>query len=93
MAQRDPKTLLREQAIKKPDLQKLLDSVNELTQDDIDILNHPLWIKKALYQIKLETNIAKIEWVDGETPDVIGKIYKWTGGEQWVKINSLETVR
>ena len=63
---RDNKSLLLAQAAKNPELQKLVNSVNDLSKDEIYSLTQPKWIKDGLFRIKVEAGYKnKDNGIDG----------------------------
>ena len=88
---RDGKTLLKEQAKKNQNLKILIDSVCELTEEEIIGLDQPKWICDALVEILKDIKFSRTETyvldncIDSVSADFQGKIYKWTGSEQFVQ--------
>jgi len=88
---RDKASLLTAQAKKNPELQSLIDSVDNISIDDIIKLTQPKWIKEGLIVLKcLDGYKSMDEYVlahcrYGFNEDFRGNIVKYTGEEMFMK--------
>lgn len=88
---RDKASLLSAQAKKNPVLQNLIDSVGQMTLDDIDKINQPKWIKEGLIILKSLDGYKDItayvlaHCIDGFTEDFRGNIVRYIGDEMFMK--------
>lgn len=88
--------LLSAQAKKNPELQCLIDNVNDFSMDDINNLNQPKWIKEGLIVLKSLANYKSFEeyvlahCIDGFNEDFKGNIVKYIGEETFMKFGRTE---
>lgn len=96
---RDPISLLRYEAGKKPDLARLCECAADLSDTEIDAAPYLPWIRNALRQVRTYAlalrqsgsnkdpmNVSLADFiVDGRTRDPEGVMFEYTGDEIFVK--------
>ena len=93
---RDQKTLLLSQAAKNPELQKLVDSANDMSLEDISKLNIAKWMRDALTRIKQEAHYKDFQAfvlsnvIEPFGEDFTGNVVRWAGGETFMPFGRSE---
>lgn len=95
MRQKSLIQLLEYEAKRKPDIARLVNKVDSLTDNEINEAKVPFpWYRKALKELReknvLKNNTINIEnhIVEGYTPNPVGDLRKWSGDLSFVKVNN-----
>jgi hypothetical protein len=75
-------------AKKKPQLQAFIDALPDTTEEEIEALQQPVWIRKALKSLKNRGGMGQREFINsnivmGEVPDPINDVRVWTAAKQF----------
>jgi hypothetical protein len=86
---RDPLSLLRYEASKKPELSAICESAGEYTAEQIDALPYLPWIRSALKTLSARARVTQIDLTDyvmdeGFTADPAGVMFEYTGDDIFV---------
>lgn len=98
---RDPISLLRYEASRRPEVADLLARIDDLTDQDIAEAKVPLpWYRKALTTLRDQNRDSRVRAnlelsieayiVRGQSADPEGAIVTYTGEDIWVKVRSTE---
>ena len=90
---RDPLKMLHYEAKRRPEIAKLVADTVQQSEDDIHTMPLKLpWMRQALLMLKRQQQASVLEAevdrcvVRGETPDPIGRMYRWLGPTCFIKI-------
>ena len=93
---RDQKTLLLAQAAKNPDLQKLVDTANSMSVEEIDQLSIAKWMRDGLIRIKRDADFKDFEafvlsnTIETFGEDFDGNLIRWDNEEVFMTFGKSE---